>query len=1220
MKLMSFGWGALVSLSTVLLVGCDARSEGSEESDNSLARIWAHDVYFRPPVSDYDDQYGSSMDYADNVMVIGVMNEDSEQTTISGSDSVPSDDNASDRGAVYVYRRDSDKEWAVEAFIKPEIDVSNFGEKVATDGVTIAVLSDVPDNSPASARSRNTSKVHVYRNIDGTWTHESTLETLEDNHNDAYAHDFVVFGDYLAVTAPGTIRNSNGISTTYPASESVTSYYRGGVYVYKRDAGDWNFHRFLQLPADKTLEIVSPILKNIAYSDGNLVLGEPGLSSTDGARGYVSAADMPALESNASGSVFIFSESNGEFAFDSAIFGGDANLSRTLGFGDRVSVSGNTIALSVRQDKYDKNSVDNISEYTSLNTYGENEGTNSVVVYTKVNGQWRLQAHIKAPNIENGDGFGNHLEVKDDLLLIGAPFEDSSSTAILNGEGVGSNDEGAASAGAAYIYRRESNEWRQWAYLKSPTTIWQANFGNRVAIIDSETTLVSMPRAHGAGLGIAKGRVPSYTTENLSSSGSGDTGSVSLFKVIPNPALDVEAPSTSASARTGIYKSSDLPASITLSCEDTGTNSGGCSKTYFTTDGTTPKAGEGTTQEYSDQSISISQSEATTIIAYSVDTQNNAESPKEFTYDIDDTAPTFTYSAASTATTSLITLSCEDANGDCTVYFTLDGSTPTTSSAVYSEPFGLSSDTTIKYIAVDQAGNASSVQTETVTFVDLIGDIIDIESNGNTTIVLKSDGTVALWGDNLTGVLGHAPNTNGDTASVSGSVISSSYNPNAFTIAGLTDVVQVALGDTFALALKGDGTVWAWGQNEFYELGHEPGTNGDVTIETDLSFLDYDFDGLYWINPTPVQVSGLTNIVDIDAGSQHSLAVDSSGNVYAWGANTSGQLGDNSTTDSFSPVQVTNTAGTGVFGAAVAVNAGGNSSLVINEAGSLYGFGNNSADQLGLASAEYDTPQQILTSVSDADISGFSSVVLRNDGTVYHMGDVFSGIADGGGNPIAGYSTPTQVAGLSDMVEVRTNGVTTFATDVDGFTYAWGQNSYAQAGTNSTTDVTTPTLISVGSQTFVDIAKGYQHTAALAADGTLYLFGLNSFGQLGHDPNSNGDTLVNGDYYNQAGVTLETIESRILGAPQGVTAAGTTPGQLSVSWTAVTGATAYDVYYSTTPGVTPANGTVAANVTSGSSFSVPTPVRRYFVTVVAKDGSGNESVGSLEASAFVAAP
>ncbi|MEP7206505.1 MAG: hypothetical protein ABI920_06180, partial [Casimicrobiaceae bacterium] len=131
-----------------------------------------------------------------------------------------------------------------------------------------------------------------------------------------------------------------------------------------------------------------------------------------------------------------------------------------------------------------------------------------------------------------------------------------------------------------------------------------------------------------------------------------------------------------------------------------------------------------------------------------------------------------------------------------------------------------------------------------------------VASGGTHTLLLSESGVVKAVGDNAVGQLGDT-STNPSTAGVS--------------VSGLTGVISVAAGDTHSLALKLDGTVWAWGANDKGQLG--------------LGSTD--------ANPhaTPVQVPGLSGIVAIAAGAEHSVALGFDGSVRVWGSNSDSQTG-----------------------------------------------------------------------------------------------------------------------------------------------------------------------------------------------------------------------------------------------------------------------------------------------------------------------------------------
>ncbi|MCX6292202.1 MAG: T9SS type A sorting domain-containing protein, partial [Bacteroidetes bacterium] len=172
------------------------------------------------------------------------------------------------------------------------------------------------------------------------------------------------------------------------------------------------------------------------------------------------------------------------------------------------------------------------------------------------------------------------------------------------------------------------------------------------------------------------------------------------------------------------------------------------------------------------------------------------------------------------------------------------------------------------------------------------------------SLALKNDGTIWAWGLNNSGQLGD------------GTTIER-HCPVQVT--GLTDVIAIACGGYFSLALKNDGTVWAWGVG---------GLLGDgTTIQ----------------RHTPVQASGLTDIVSVTCGEFHSLALKNDGTVWAWGGNGNGQLGDGTTTDQHSPVQP------GISGIVTALSSGSSAehTVVLKDDGTAWAWGWNSSGQLG---------------------------------------------------------------------------------------------------------------------------------------------------------------------------------------------------------------------------------------------------------------------------------
>ena len=249
-------------------------------------------------------------------------------------------------------------------------------------------------------------------------------------------------------------------------------------------------------------------------------------------------------------------------------------------------------------------------------------------------------------------------------------------------------------------------------------------------------------------------------------------------------------------------------------------------------------------------------------------------------------------------------------------------------------------------------------------------------------------------------------------------------------VSGLTSgVAAVAAGFLHTCALTTTGGVKCWGRNNFGQLGD--GTTTDST--------------------TPVDVSGLTTGVDaVATGGRYTCARTTTGGVQCWGANSSGQLGDGTTTDSSTPVDVCadatcNTALSGV----TAVAAGGPNTCALTTTGGLKCWGRNNFGQLGDGTTT-DSP-------TPADVSGLTSGVTAVPVGLFH----------------------------------------TCAVTTTGGAKCWGRNDFGQLGDGTTTDSTIPVDVS-GLTTGVDAASaGGLHACALTTTGSVECWGDNTFGQAG---------------------------------------------------------------------------------------------------------------------------
>ena len=316
--------------------------------------------------------------------------------------------------------------------------------------------------------------------------------------------------------------------------------------------------------------------------------------------------------------------------------------------------------------------------------------------------------------------------------------------------------------------------------------------------------------------------------------------------------------------------------------------------------------------------------------------------------------------------------------------------------------------------------------------------IVQISAKVWYALALASDGTVYSWGFNSWGQLGNGTSGTANNASAPVAVKTAGTPMEGKTI------VQVAAGATHSLALATDGTIYAWGKNEYGQLGNDSTTNSPVPVA---------------VKTAGTPMDGKT-IIQIHAGYEHSLALASDGTVYAWGRNNSGQLGKNDATDTHIPAAV-QTLGTPMAGKVIVQLAAGNSqSMALASDGTVYTWGWNQYGQLG------------------------------------------NGTTTNSRIPIAIVTTGTPLAGKI-ISQIAAGNAHALAMTDDGTVYTWGWNQYGQLGNNSTINSSLPVIVKttgtpLAGKMITQIASGGSpNSLVLANDGTMYTWGWGQYGQLG---------------------------------------------------------------------------------------------------------------------------
>jgi alpha-tubulin suppressor-like RCC1 family protein len=340
-----------------------------------------------------------------------------------------------------------------------------------------------------------------------------------------------------------------------------------------------------------------------------------------------------------------------------------------------------------------------------------------------------------------------------------------------------------------------------------------------------------------------------------------------------------------------------------------------------------------------------------------------------------------------------------------------------------------------------------------------------VSANGYTTVAVKDDGSVWVWGQSNYGQLGN------------GSLVAKATKP--VQVPGLSGIKAVAAGQDFILALHQNGTVWGWGGSSAGQLA------GGISIS---------------VVAAPTQITGLPLIKAIAAGSNHSAAIDTNGNVWTWGFNGYGQIGDNSSNNNrYSPYQVPGLSGI------TAIAAGTYNTLALDSSGAVWAWGSNYLGQIGtggVAAQNNLNPVKIngLTNITSISVGGFNCAALDTNGLVWAWGSNVSGTLGNGSTSNSANPTPIQVPNLTGVISIASGDGYHVALKNNGQVWSWGYGYYGQLANgmfggptaNSATPVQASNVESV-----IGMSSGAYHTVAIKSDGSLMGWGSNNFGEIG---------------------------------------------------------------------------------------------------------------------------
>jgi alpha-tubulin suppressor-like RCC1 family protein len=464
-----------------------------------------------------------------------------------------------------------------------------------------------------------------------------------------------------------------------------------------------------------------------------------------------------------------------------------------------------------------------------------------------------------------------------------------------------------------------------------------------------------------------------------------------------------------------------------------------------------------------------------------------------------------------------------------------------------------------------------------------------IATAGSQACALLSSGSVQCWGFNQDGQLGNG---------------SYNYTLNApVNVSGVSDAISIAAGGeptsvsinesgepqepAQTYAVLANGTVMAWGLNDSGQLG-----NGTTTT-----------------NPSPpTQVEGhylpYLGARQIANGALHTCAVMGDGSAQCWGYNANGQLGNGSTTNSPSPVKVTNLSN------AIAIAAGWYHTCALIATGSVECWGDDTYGEGATCSGSSCYQPQTVSGVQGAiaiAAGGTHTCALIYNGTVNCWGQNYAG----NGCTSSAYNCLSGSMGVNDAVAITAGSAHSCALFAGGGASCWGDNTFGELGNGSTSSVLLgPTNVSglAGWETWAtSITAGYDSTCVLLFSGTAECWGFNAEGQLGNGSTNQSNvptavsnlagasTIASNVFTTCAALANGTLQCWGLGAYGNFGNNSTNNSSVPVT-TGLTGVTAVSVGETTTSALL-ADGTVQdwgygalGDLGNGSTTSYSTPV------------------------------
>jgi alpha-tubulin suppressor-like RCC1 family protein len=383
--------------------------------------------------------------------------------------------------------------------------------------------------------------------------------------------------------------------------------------------------------------------------------------------------------------------------------------------------------------------------------------------------------------------------------------------------------------------------------------------------------------------------------------------------------------------------------------------------------------------------------------------------------------------------------------------------------------------------------------------VDISDDYLNIkfiELGSSLSAALISNGRVFTWGSNSSGRLGDNSTNN--------RIVPTEITSN-FNLDTNDKIVSLSLSWDHSAVISSSGRVFTWGRNNYGQLGDNTILNRSVPTEITSNF----------------NLGSNDKIVSLSLGYYHSSAVSSNGRIFTWGDNGYGKIGDGATTSRLIPTEITSNFNLATNDKIIALSLGWDHSSAVSSTGRIFTWGRNGSGQLGDGTTTDRLMPTEITSrfalsandkIISLSLSGYNSSALSSSGRIFGWGDNNYGqIGDGTTN---NRLVPTEITSRFSLtagdkiISLSLGGDHSSAVSSAGRIFTWGRNSEGQLGDGAILNRSVPTEITsrfslAAGDKIVATSLGSNHSSAISSSGRLFTWGFNGTGQLG-----NGNTNI----------------------------------------------------------------------------------------------------------------